>query len=326
MPGARPAVWYKRLFSRAPHGRILANPNPIVITTPTGDSGAPTGAALISWSANGVEATEVHIGSPKGPLFARTASGDNSKAASWIANKTTFYLQDVSGGKPLSPDHTLAQVAVSLTVAEELRQWHALRLEANLLVLHDALQAGEMADRYFVVGGLLIGWAREGRILTHEPQDGDFGFFSEDREKFLASIPCLIDAGFEPVRRFRNNEGDPVAYVFEKDWANFEFFEHRRLTGAVRSWGFGSKIQESETIEVEIIYQVPAFGLSPMEFWGRTWRKPDDHDAYLSAVYGDWRTPNYAYDFMKDDLSVIDIHPWTGSSNWQVSKDVPERS
>jgi hypothetical protein len=37
--------------------------------------------------------------------------------------------------------------------------------------------------------------------------------------------------------------------------------------------------------------EVVWLGFAPMEFLGRQWRKPADHEQYLSTVYGDWRTP-----------------------------------
>jgi hypothetical protein len=306
-------------------GRILAQPNPIVL----GELGAnlcgtPTGTATISWSAQGAREVEVHVASPAGPLFARTGSEGGSKTAAWIVNGTVFCLQDVTLGKPLSPDHTLATLKVSLTFAPALMERHSAILEQNLRLLHDVLQDGPLADRYWVIGGLLLGWAREGRMLWHEPQDGDFAYFREDRQKLLASVPRLIDAGFNVDRRLSNNQGDPAAYILEKDWASFEFFENERRDGVVRSWSFGSRVRHNETVPIEIVCQVPAFDLAPMEFLGRTWRKPDDHAAYLNAVYGDWKTPNFDFDYVRDDPSIVDVHPWTGSSDWPADELPPE--
>ena len=302
-------------------GRIQASPNPIILAEMSANNlGNPTGTASISWSAEGVDLVEVRVGSPAGPLFSRRGPGDHEKAASWIVDKTVFCLQDVSGGKPLSADHTLAMVEVAVSTSPELRQRHRLQLERNLVLLYDAMQGGPLAGRYWVIGGLLIGWAREGRILSHDLQDGDFGFFREDREKLVASIPRLIDNGFKPLYRHCNNDGDPAAYVFEKDWTTFDFVEHVRVRGAIRSWNFGTHLEGKETVDIEIVSQVPAFDLAPMEFLGRTWRKPADHDAYLRAIYGNWTEPDPDYDSIKDDASIIDIHPRTGSSDWPVGE------
>jgi hypothetical protein len=299
-----------------------AEPNPIVLN----DFGAnildtPTGTAELSWCVDGVDEVEVHVGSPSGALFARTGPGTHSKSADWIVDGMTFYLQDVSHSQPLSSEHTLATVQVSVAIGEELRTRHRLLLEENLILLHDTLEAGPLAGRYWVLGGLLLGWAREGRILTHDLQDGDFGFFREDHDKLRASVSHLSEAGFKPLHRLRTNEGDPVMYAFEKDWATFEFMEHERLGQNFRLWSFGARIEGEEAVMVEMVCQVPRFELAPMEFLGRTWQKPDDHDAHLTAMYGDWKTPNHRYDFMRDDLSIVETHPWTGSFERAEAQD-----
>jgi hypothetical protein len=302
-------------------GRILANPNPIVLNEMGATlCGTPTGTASISWSAQGAREVEVRVGSPSGPLFARTGPEGGAKAASWIVNGTVFCLQDVTRGGPLSPDQTLATVRISLTFAPELLERHRAVLEQNLRLLHDILRDSPLANRYWVVGGLLLGWAREGRVLRHEPQDGDFGYFREDRERLLASIPRLIEAGFKPDRRLTSNDGSPVGYILEKDLATFEFSENQRLKGVIRSWNFGTHLRGNETVPIEIVCQVPTFDLAPMEFLGRTWLKPDDHDVYLRAVYGDWMTPNFGYSYVKDDPSIVEVHPWTGSSEWPAEE------
>ena len=294
-------------------GTIRLEPNPIVLTE-MNDSlcGTPTGTACVSWCGEGVREVEVRVGSPSGPLFARTGPEGGAKSASWIVNGTVFYLQDVTAGA----SRTLATAKAAISFAPELMEHHSRLLADNLRLLHDTLRASPIADRYWVVGGLLLGWAREGRMLWHEPQDGDFGYFHEDRERLLASAPRLIEAGFTASRRITGNNGDPAAFVFEKDWAAFEFAEYRRTGDGFRASNFGQRLWVNETVPIEMVCQVPAFDLAPMEFLGRTWLKPADHDAYLRSVYGQWKKRDYAYDYSRDDRSIVEIHPWTGSSDW----------
>ena len=71
----------------------------------------------------------------------------------------------------------------------------------------------------------MLGWAREGRLLRHDCDDADFGFFREDRDKILSAIDAIIAAGFEPLNHSINNEGQISKYQFAKDGARFEFFE-----------------------------------------------------------------------------------------------------
>ena len=52
-----------------------------------------------------------------GLLRSVIASGGNrgsQQTGAWVADGTTFYLQDVTGGKPLTADNTLAALIVHL--------------------------------------------------------------------------------------------------------------------------------------------------------------------------------------------------------------------
>jgi hypothetical protein len=70
--------------------------------------------STINWTAPGVEAVEVRIGSPNGELFAGGGSRGSAQTGLWVRDGMTFYLQDISGGKPLTADNTLATVVVRL--------------------------------------------------------------------------------------------------------------------------------------------------------------------------------------------------------------------
>jgi hypothetical protein len=87
---------------------LTASPNPVPVT------GADLGATTISWMASSAEAVEVRIGSPDGTLFVSGGSRGSAKTGPWVADGMTFYLQDVSGGKPLNAENTLATVVVRL--------------------------------------------------------------------------------------------------------------------------------------------------------------------------------------------------------------------
>ncbi len=87
---------------------ITAYPNPIPV------SGGGDGTATISWVAPNADAVEVHVGSPTGPLFSEGGSRGSAMTGPWIADGTTFYLQDVSGGVVASAANTLASTVVHL--------------------------------------------------------------------------------------------------------------------------------------------------------------------------------------------------------------------
>ena len=88
---------------------FTANPNPIPVA-----GNALYGATTLDWLAPGVQAVEIHIGSPNGPHFAGEGNRGSAQTGTWVADGTTFYLQDVSGGNPLTSDHTLATLVVHL--------------------------------------------------------------------------------------------------------------------------------------------------------------------------------------------------------------------
>ena len=72
------------------------------------------GTATISWKAPNAGVIEVHVGSPSGPLFTQFASRGSATTGAWVTDGMTFYLQDVTGGKPLTADNTLATAVVHL--------------------------------------------------------------------------------------------------------------------------------------------------------------------------------------------------------------------
>lgn len=88
---------------------LTASPNPIPVT-----GSAIQGSTTISWNAPGAEVVEIRIGSPDGKLFTRMGHRGSLQTGTWVADGMTFYLQDVTGGQPLTSDSTLATLVVHL--------------------------------------------------------------------------------------------------------------------------------------------------------------------------------------------------------------------
>jgi parallel beta-helix repeat protein len=86
---------------------LTADPNPIPVT-----GTAIHGMTTLSWNAPDAKFIEVHVGSPTGPVFAEGGNRGSSQTGLWVADGMTFYLQDVSDGRPLTTDYTLASVVV----------------------------------------------------------------------------------------------------------------------------------------------------------------------------------------------------------------------
>jgi hypothetical protein len=87
---------------------ITASPNPIHVV-----AGAD-GATTISWNAPTAQIIQVRIGSPTGALFTDNFNSGSMQTAAWVTNGMTFYLQDVTNGKPLTSQNTLATLVVSV--------------------------------------------------------------------------------------------------------------------------------------------------------------------------------------------------------------------
>jgi hypothetical protein len=96
--------------SKAVTGTITANPNPIKVCDKSG-----SGVTTLTWTSTGTSAVEVHVGKPNGDLFAKTESSGTWTTAKWVGNGMVFYLQDVSAGKPLTRENTIATVTVAVT-------------------------------------------------------------------------------------------------------------------------------------------------------------------------------------------------------------------
>jgi len=88
---------------------LTANPNPIHV----GAFGA-LGTTTISWNAPGAQIIQVRVNSPTGSLLTDNGPVGSMATAAWVTNGTVFYLQDVTGGKALTPQNTLATLVVNV--------------------------------------------------------------------------------------------------------------------------------------------------------------------------------------------------------------------
>lgn len=192
-------------------------------------------------------------------------------------------------------------------VGERLRAVPALRplvvavsrqlVAIEMRRLNDVLEATPMAGRYWVWGGLLLGWAREGRVLANDTADVDFAFRDSDFERMRQSIPTLEARGFRLIHAVRNTAGDLSVLVLERSGIHFDFLKLTRIGDRYRYFGsFWS---------VQVVGEIPAQPLEPFEMFGRTWLKSKDHDLELTALYGDWRTPRSDWQPERDNPSIV---------------------
>ncbi len=170
----------------------------------------------------------------------------------------------------------------------------------DLRRLHDVLATTTLAGHYSMCGGLLLGWARDRRVLVDDLYDADFAYFAEHAPAFESAAKALARAGFERDVRYVNNEGHPAEYRFRRHVARFEFFALWRIEDRVRYFMYDGPD--------ELVCERADQQLVPFRFLNRTWLKPADHDAALTANYGDWRTPRRDWHF-SDAGTVIRRHP-----------------
>lgn len=99
-----------QFIGTSPNTSFQASPNPIPVTT-----GTEFGSTTLYWSApSWVVTAEIHINSPDGPLFTHGSNIGAATASGWVADGTTFYLQDVTRQKPLTLLNTLGIFTVHL--------------------------------------------------------------------------------------------------------------------------------------------------------------------------------------------------------------------
>jgi hypothetical protein len=192
-----------------------------------------------------------------------------------------------------------------MSTAEERRD----RMAAHLRDLNDVLLRTPLAGRTWMFGGLLLGWVREGGLMLHDTSDADFALLADDADRLEASFEALAEAGFKHIHRFPGIAGEATEHSFHRADAKFDFFllHLRSDRFAYCNYGHGPGGPVKNRCEI------PAQPLEEIRFLGRTWLKVADHDAELTALYGDWRTPNPSWNYMHGP-AIVAREPWDDST------------
>jgi glucose/arabinose dehydrogenase len=88
-------------------GSITATPNPIIVCDGTG-----LGSTTLNYTSTGATNIEIHLNSPSGTLVPSVGTTGSVVTGKTVSDGTRFYLQNVSGGLPLTSANTLATVRV----------------------------------------------------------------------------------------------------------------------------------------------------------------------------------------------------------------------
>jgi hypothetical protein len=210
---------------------------------------------------------------------------------------------------PMASPQAVLSHLIQEGLARRRQRYHFAR---ELRRFNDAVARTPLNERYWVCGGLLLGWAREGRILAHDAKDADFMVRSEDADAFHEAVPALERAGYKRAFEYRNNEGVITAYTLLSNHARFDFgFTFPGRGGAERRF-FDYGEAPSGLIELECV--LPDQPLERFRFLHRDWLKPIDHERVLATAYGDWRIPKVNWDYsyyIQEDRSIVAVRPWT---------------
>lgn len=214
------------------------------------------------------------------------------------------------------------RLAESVHRVPAMRAFLVRRFAADLRRLHDAIEQTGLDGHYWVWGGLLLGWAREGAILPHDCLDADFGVRDEDFHYLADAVPAIIKAGFRCDRRFINNEGYITELTFIRHGARFDFFRLFPEAGRLRYFLYSL----AKNIELEAL--VPDQGIVPFSFIGRTWLRHEDHEAELRTMYGSWEVPDPSWSYMEAPCIEArrtwqqQTFDWLGGADWLVKQDI----
>lgn len=249
---------------------------------------------------------DVSAGSDRiGPPPPGMLSAFRGKLAIYRALRTIPDNADLPFRTALSPLVSQAP-AVLPVVRDRYRPRRAAQFELDMRRLNDALAGSPLAEHYWLWGGLLLGWAREGRVLPHDVGDADIAYAAQDEELLDRAETWLVAAGFRRWFSFRNRAGRRTQRVFVRHGFRFEFFRMDEVDESTQEY---SMYGPGASGPVELVGHLPRQELVPFRFLGRTWLKPRDHELLLRSCYGDWRTPNPDWD-MFDDHSLVARRAW----------------
>lgn len=194
---------------------------------------------------------------------------------------------------------------MSVAVPQRYVPAEARPMADGLQLLHDVLAGTGLHRRYWLFGGVVLGIVREGGLMAHDAVDVDFALLASDAWRFEAALPALFAAGFEPMFVFPGGDRPPTSWALRRGGLKFDFmllevagdrfrYKNYALHGGAPSYR---------------VCEIPAQPLEDVRFLDRTWLKTRDHDAELTALYGNWRVPEPGWDYL-DGPAIVETGPW----------------
>lgn len=139
---------------------------------------------------------------------------------------------------------------------------------------------------YFLSNGTLLGCIRDGDLIPHD-SDIDLGVFIEDYKPEI--LDAFLAKGFVIHGIFGTIENGYELSLRRKVKLDI-FFYYKEDDKRVMSVFSGGQIK----------YVYPDFKTIPWTFLGEPVHIPEKYEAYLTAQYGDWKTPVEVWNYAKD--------------------------
>lgn len=281
--------------ARGGHGMTMSSPLTAVLldgARPAAER-AIAGALLTTWDPSDAVAAAARA------VVAKVSPQDRERIASLLAG--------------CGFDEAWRRLLGSVTSADDVVWWGLVEREPeyaqvieDLHLLNDVLARSALAGRWWIFGGMLLGWARDGDLIPGDLDDFDFAFAEDDVDRFRSALLDLVKAGFVPRYRYPSVLEPLTALTVVRHGTKFEFYkmEHDGTDHyKVASYG------HLDGVTVRNTHSHPRQPLVPIDFLGRLWLKSEDHDAELTHEYHDWRTPDPDWDYMRAH-NIVDRVPW----------------
>lgn len=156
----------------------------------------------------------------------------------------------------------------------------------NLLLLKSIVDEQQIS--FGLIGGTLLGAVREHDFIEHD-EDIDLFFLEEDKQRFFAILPSLIEQGFMIARYDRRGL---ISIMRKGEYIDLYFFATYDKSIRICS---GWCMPEKFLIDTVLL-----------DFQGSAFMVPKDYLSYLKYEYGEsWRTPIPYTDFKLSTWKIL---------------------
>lgn len=156
---------------------------------------------------------------------------------------------------------------------------------ANLQVWHEAATL-EQLD-YCLMDGTLLGAVRDGDFCPGDEDDLDVGVLDKDYNRVDKVLARLVPLGFQKYKPlvFR---GRLEGFGFKRGKSHFDIIRVNHHPTRDECYNIGRRSGELLAFVYPAKHHA-SFG--EIEFYGMKIKTPADPEDFLTARYGDWRTP-----------------------------------